>query len=185
MTARRSTSDPVSEFLKTGERVVWRHQPDPRTLLYNRLPATIVVLVFVVFGSWVAAHFFAGAAGGNAAQRRDDWAAMPWAFVLFSVILVAAFIRFAWVHVGSVLDSWSTHYALTNRRFMIVSRRGVIEYDATYFRKMEALGGAPGAQVLAFNWGRLPKGRENYRNRIAALPDSKKLEQLIRETLRA
>lgn len=185
MTARRSTSDPVSEFLKTGERVVWRHQPSPRVLFVNRLPATILVLLLVVFGSWITAHFFAGAWGGNAGQRLDAWAVMPWAFVLFSVILVVAFIRFAWVHVGSLLDSWSTHYALTDRRFMIVSKRGVIEYDASYFRKMEALGGETGTQVLAFDWRVGRRRREYYHERIAGLPDAQELQRLIRETLRA
>jgi hypothetical protein len=186
MTARRSSSDPVSRYLATGERVVWRHQPAARTLFWNRLPTFIVVSLFVLFGSWITAHFLSGAIGGTRVQQADAWLIMPWAFVLFSVILLAAFLRFAWQHLAALLDSWSTHYALTDRRFMIVSRRGLIEYDASYFTKMEAVDGERGRQILRFDYGPFGKQRRDaFRDRITALPDAKKLEHLIRQTLRA
>lgn len=186
MTARRSSSDPVSHHLKTGERIVWRHQPDARALFYNRLPHFIVMLAFIAFGSWIAALFLSGAIGGNKAQQLDAWLIMPWAFALFAILLLVAFLRFGLASLGSLLDSWNTHYALTDQRFMVVSHRGLVEYDASHFRVTEARGGAVGRQVLLFDYG--PSGkqkRDQFRDRIAALPDSHKLEQLIRSTLRA
>jgi membrane protein implicated in regulation of membrane protease activity len=185
MTARRSSSDPVSHHLAAGERIVWRHQPTPRALFYNRLPSLVLVLIMTAFIAWVSFNIVSNTLPNAMPTEFTPWLIAPAFFIAFVLVLIYFYARFVWRHLGSLVDSWSTHYALTDRRFMIVSKRGVIDYGASYFRKMEPLGGAPGAQALAFDWGRLPKGRENYRDRIAGLPDAAKLERLIRETLRA
>lgn len=185
MTARRASSDPISRHLETGERVVWRHQPTPRALFYNRLPSLVIILIMTAFIVWVSFNAISNASPNAMPTELTLWLIVPALFIVFALVLLYFYARFIWRHVGALIDSWHTHYALTDRRFMIVSKRGVIDYDASYFHKMEPLGGAPGAQVLAFDWGRLPRGRVNYRDRIAGLPDSAKLERLIRDTLRA
>jgi hypothetical protein len=184
MIARRSTSDPVSPYLATGERVVWRHQPEPGILMRNRLPTVIIVLLMTAFLVVIGVNVVRSAMGPLPTQL-DAWLILPAAAGLFFLVLLYFFLTAIWSHARFLLDSWSTHYALTDRRFLVVSNRGVVEYDASYFRKMEPLGGAPGAQVLAFDWGPSRKRRENYRDRIAGLPDAAKLERLIRDTLRA
>lgn len=184
MAARRSSSDPVSHHLAAGERIVWRHQPTPRTLFYNRLPSLVLVLIMAAFIVWASFNIASNALPNMMPTEFTPWLIVPALLIGFALVLIYFYASFVWRHLGALIDSWSTHYVLTDRRFMIVSKRGVIDYDASYFRKMEPLGGAPGAQVLAFDWGRLPRGRENYRNRIAGLPDATKLERLIRETLR-
>ncbi|MGD9814601.1 MAG: hypothetical protein AB7Q23_14645 [Hyphomonadaceae bacterium] len=184
MTARRSTSDPVSHDLQTGERVVWRHQPAPRVLFYNRLPGALLALAMSAFVMWIG-WSIAGAALPRATPAHLDlWTLLGFVPAIFFAVLVLFFLIALWGHAAALHDSWSTHYALTGRRFVVVSRRGVIEYDAPYFWKMEALGGAPGEQVLLFDWGLARRGREYFRARIAALPDAKKLEHLIRATLK-
>ncbi|QGZ93273.1 hypothetical protein DSM104635_00082 [Terricaulis silvestris] len=115
----------------------------------------------------------------------DPWLALPAGALLFSLVLSFFFLRAAWEHTSALLDSWSTHYALTDRRFIIVSRRGLIDYDASYFHVMDARGGGSDAHVLLFDYG--PSGkhkRDNFRGRIAGLPDAQKLKQLIQDTLR-
>lgn len=183
MTARRSSSDPVSHHLASGEHIVWRHQPTARALMFNRLPALIVVLAIAAFVVVIGVNVV-GAAIGPLPVEPDTWLILPAGATLFFLVLLYFFATAAWSHVGLLLDSWSTHYALTDRRFMVVSPRGVMAYDASYFHKMESLGGGPGAQVLTFDWGLGRKGREYYRARLAGLPDAKKLERLIRATLR-
>lgn len=184
MTARRSTSDPVSPYLATGERVVWRHQPEARVLMRNRLPAVIIVLLMTAFVIAIGVNVVSSATGPMPTQI-EPWLMLPAAAGLFFLVLLYFFLTAVWSHTRLLLDSWSTHYALTDRRFLVVSNRGVVEYDAPSFHKMEPLGGAPGAQVLMFDWGVGRRRREYYRDRIAGLPDAQKLERLIRETLRA
>ncbi len=184
MSARRSTSDPVSSYLQTGERVVWRHQPTPRVLFYNRLPGALVAAAMSAFVMWIGWSVAGAALPRGALVRLDFWTLFGFALPIFFAVLVLFTLIGLWGHAGALRDSWSTHYALTGRRFLVVSRRGVIEYDAPYFHKMEALDGAPGEQVLLFDWGLARRGREHFRARIAALPDAKKLERLIRETLK-
>ena len=185
MTARRSSSDAISHYLKTGERVVWRHQPASKTLFYNRLPTLIIVLVMTAGLIAIGSNVVASALPGPGPVALDAWLILPAGALLFFLVLLYFFLGAAWNHFRFLLDSWSTHYALTDQRFLIVSSRGVIEYDAPDFHVMEARGGAPGGQVLLFDYG--PSGkhkRDNFRDRIAGLPDSKQLEQLIRDTLR-
>lgn len=150
--------------------------------MINRLPTVIIVLLMTAFvvgiGVSILSNFVEPFETGS-------WFIFPAAIALFFVVLLYFFLSTLWSHTRYFFDSWSTHYALTDRRFVVVSGRGVIEYDASYFRSMEALGGEPGRQVLMFDWGVGHKGREYHRDRIAALPDSQKLERLIRETLHA
>lgn len=186
MTARRASSDPVSEFLQTGERVVWRHQPSSRALFFNRLPQLIIGLALLAFVGWVFARFFVDAfAGITSAPAPGFWIAIPLAFVLLGGAILVAFLAFVWRSLRSLLDSADTHYALTAHRFMIVSARGLIDYGPEFFSKMEPLGGKDGAQVLLFDWGPSGKSRRDaFRDRIAALPNAKELEALIRQTLK-
>jgi len=184
MSARRSTSDPISHYLKTGERVVWRHQPSPRALLFNRLPGFIIVVVLTAFMIVIGLNVV-GSTIGPGPFVPDAWLILPAAAGLFFCMLLYFFLRSLWAGLRGILDSWSTHYALTDRRFMIVSKRGLIEYDASYFRVTEACGGAPGEQVLLFDYGPGRKRRDRFRDRIAAVPDSRKLKRLIQETLHA
>lgn len=184
MTARRSSSDPVSHYLETGERIVWRHQPSPRALFFNRLPAFIIILAMTGFVVVVGLNVV-GNSLGSAPIEVGPWLVLPAAACLFFLVLLTFFLSFLWNHFRGLLDSSSTHYALTDRRFLVVSERGMIEYDASYFKVMEASGGEAGRQVLLFDYG--PSGRhkrDGFRDRIAALPNAKKLEQLIGETLR-
>lgn len=178
-------SDPVSPYLEAGERIVWRHQPDSRTLFCNRLPNLVIVLPLAGFVAWACYQVVGNALPDRMPTEFSVWLIIPAGFVGFALYLLYWYAVFIRRSLGSLLDSSSTHYALTDRRFMIVSARGVIEYDASYFEKMEAGAGAPGAEILLFNWG--PAGRRRrsfYRDRIAALPDAKALERLIRATLR-
>lgn len=185
MVARRSSSDPVSHYLVTGETIVWRHQPPARTLFYNRLPLVIIVLAMTAFVLVIAANVV-GSALGPPPYEPSAWLILPAGAALFFCLLLYAFAGAAWNHIRFLTDSWSTHYALTDRRFVIVSNRGVINYDASFFRKMEALGGASGEHILLFDWGPAGKRKtDHYRDRIAGLPDASKLERLIRDTLRA
>lgn len=184
MTARRASSDPVSKYLQTGERVVWRHQPAPRALFFNRLPAFILILLFIAFAGWMLWQFVT-ATLADFSGPWGVWLVVPFVFLLFLGALLSSFLSFAWGALRNLLDSWNTHYALTDRRFMIVSERGLIEYGAELFAKMEPLGGKAGEHVLLLDWGPAGKHkREQFRERIAALPDSRKLEKLIRETLK-
>lgn len=186
MTARRSSADPVSAFLETGERIVWRHRPSPRTLFFNRAPQFVISLMLIGFLGWILWQFLRDALlGAASAQALGIWLVVPFAFLLFGVAIMVAFLSFGWHALGALLDSWSTHYALTDRRFMIVSDRGLIEYGPAYFANMAPLAGRTDAQVLLFDWGPVRKSRrDSFRNSIAALPDSKKLERLIRDTLK-
>ncbi len=183
MTARRSSSDPVSHYLNTGERVVWRHQPSPRTLFFNRLPGFVIALAIASFVVVIGLNLVSSTLAPGPLEV-GPWLVFPAAIGLFFLVLLYFFLRALWNHLGGLRDSWSTHYALTDRRFIIVSSRGVIEYDAAYFHKMEALGGAPDGQVLLFDYGPARRGRENFRDRIAGLPNARELEHLIRDTLR-
>jgi hypothetical protein len=182
MTARRSSSDPVLRYLATGERIVWRHQPSSRALFYNRLPTVIIVLAMTAALVVIGANVVGSLSGP---LDLGAWLILLAGAGLFFLVLLYFFLRTLWNHTRHLLDSCDTHYALTNRRFIVASGRGVIEYDAPYFRKMEALDGVQGKQMLMFDWGVGSRGREYYRDRIAGLPDSQKLERLIRETLRA
>lgn len=184
MTARRSSSDPISQYLATGERIVWRHRPEARALFYNRLPSVIIILLMTI-GVAAIGWTVVGNALGPGPYALDAWLILPAGAALFFAVLLFVFLSTLWDHTRQLLDSWDTHYALTDRRFLIVSGRGIVDYDASYFRKMEAGGGESGRQVLAFDWRLGNKRRPNYRNRIAALPDAAKLERLIRDTLRA
>lgn len=184
MTAQRSTYDPVSHYLETGERVVWRHQPQARVLFYNRLPTVIIVTIMTAFLIAVGVNTVAGALSGPPVAP-GAWLILPAGMGAFFLVLLYFFLTTLWNHTRHMLDSWSTHYALTDRRLLVVSKRGVIDYDASYFHQMAPLDGAHGAQILMFDWGVGSKGREYYRDRIAGLPDAKKLERLIRDTLRA
>lgn len=184
MTARRASSDPVSKYLQTGERVVWRHQPAPRALFFNRLPVFVISLAFVGFVGWVVWQVFANSFA-DFPRQLGAWIVVPFAFALLGGAILIALLTFAWGSLRALLDSANTHYALTDRRLMIVSERGLIDYSGDYFAKTEPLGGAPGAQVLLFDWG--PAGRrrrDSFRDRIAALPDSRQLDALIRQTLK-
>ncbi len=186
MTARRSTSDPVSPYLETGERVVWRHRPDGRALFYNRLPALVIVLLIMAFVGGVATMIISNALPDQMPTEFSMWFIVPAIFIGFVLFILYFFVRFIWNELANLFASWSTLYALTDRRFMIVSQRGVIDYDASYFRKMDPVAGEPGKHVLLFDWG--PSGKsqtDTYRARIACLPDAQKLERLIRDTLRA
>jgi hypothetical protein len=185
MAARRSSSDPVSRHLASGERIVWRHQPSPRVLFYNRLPAAIIVLLMTTFVVVIGVNVVRTSIGPGP-WEAGPWLILPAVPVAFFGFLLFFFLRFLWGSLRSLLDSWSTLYALTDRRFLVVSKRGLVAYGAPYFRIMQASGGAPGQQVLLFDYG--PSGgrrRDTFRDRIAGLPDSQKLERLIRETLRA
>lgn len=184
MTARRSSSDPVSRHLETGERIVWRHQPEPRALFYNRLPTVIILVLMAAFVAVIGANV-AGSAMSGEPLEMSAWLILPAGVGLFFLVLLYVFLSTLWNHTRHLLDSWSTHYALTDHRFLVVSGRGVIAYGAPYFHKMESVSGEPGKHVLLFDWGVGSKGREYYRDRIAGLPDAAKLERLIRETLRA
>ncbi len=184
MTARRSTSDPVSHHLQRGERIVWRHQPAGRALFYNRLPALILVAAITAFFVTIALNVI-GASLPALPLQPDTWLILPAGVTLFFLVLLFFFLSTFWNHLRALLDSWDTHYALTGRRFIVVSGRRVYHYDASYFRKMEPLGGEHGKQLLMFDWGVGRKNRAYYRDRLAGLPDAQKLERLIRETLRA
>jgi hypothetical protein len=180
--ARRSSSDPVSHYLATGEHVVWRHQPSARALVFNRLPTVIIVVLMtaflVVIGLNSLGDLFIGP------FEPSPWLIFPAGAALFFLVLLYFFLNTLWNHTRHLLDSWDTHYALTDRRLIVVCGRGIIEYDASYFHKMEPLDGEHGKQTLLFDWGPGSKGREYYRERIAGLPDAQKLERLIRDTLR-
>lgn len=185
MTARRSSSDPVSHYLKTGERIVWRHQPSPRALFFNRLPAFIIVAAMTCFVVAVGVSVV-GAALGPSPAEMGAWLVVPAAAGLFFLVLLYFFLNALWSHFRGLLDSLSTIYALTDQRFLVVSSRGIIDYDASYFRIMDACSGEHGRQVLLFDYG--PSGRrrrDTFRDRLAALPNAEQLEQLIRHTLRA
>jgi hypothetical protein len=185
VTARRSSSDPVSRYLATGERVVWRHQPAARTLVRNRLPVVIVVWAMTAFVMVIGWNVVSSAMPETFPVALEPWLVLPAGALLFFLVLTFFFLRTAWEHTSHLLDSWSTHYALTDRRFLVVSRRGLIEYDASYFRIIDARGGGPDAHVLLFDYG--PSGkhkRDNFRDRVAGLPDAQKLKQLIQDTLR-
>lgn len=172
----------MSHYLDTGERIVWRHHPAARALMFNRLPVVIIVFAMTVFIVVIGFNVIGSTVGG-ATIEPSPWLILPAGVAAFFLVLLYFFITALWSHTSFFLDSWSTYYALTDRRFLVVSRRGVIEYDASYFRKMEPLGGERGTQVLMFDWGVGSKGREYYRDRIAGLPDAQKLEHVIRDTL--
>lgn len=181
MTARRSSSDPVSLYLKTGERIVWRHQPSVRALVFNRLPTVIIIVLLTAFLAVIAFNVIGNTLVGG--FELAPWLILPAAVALFFAVLFYFFLSTLWNHTRYLLDSWDTHYGLTDRRFIIVSGRGITEYDASYFKIMEPLGGETGTQVLAFDWRIGRRGRKHFHDRIAALPDSAKLAQLIRATL--
>jgi hypothetical protein len=184
MTARRSSSDPISRYLETGERTVWRHQPEARALFYNRLPSVIIVLLTTA-GLVAIGWNVVGNALSPGPYALSAWMILPAGVALFFAVLLYFFLGTLWNHTRHLLDSWNTHYALTDRRFIVVSGRGIVDYDASYFRKMEPVSGKHGKQLLMFDWGVGRKRREYYRERIAGLPDAAKLERLIRDTLRA
>lgn len=185
MTARRASSDPVSHYLERGERIVWRHQPEPRALFRHRLPGVIVVLLMTAGLTLIGWNVIGSAAGGALPRTLEPWLILPAGVALFFLVLLYFFLSALWNHTRHLLDSWNTHYALTDRRFIIVSGRGIVAYDASYFRKMQASGGAHGNQLLMFDWGVGRKRREYYREGVAGLPDAAKLERLIRDTFRA
>lgn len=172
----------MSHYLATGERVVWRHQPDARALFYNRLPTVIIVLLMIAFLLVIGFNVFGNSIAWPPAL--NVWLIPTAAMALFFAVLLYFFLSTLWNHTRHLLDSWDTHCALTDKRLLVVSGRGVIEYDASYFAQMEPIAGEHGKQVLMFDWGVGHRGREYYRDRIAALPDAQKLERLIRETLR-
>jgi hypothetical protein len=184
MTARRSSSDPVSHYLERGERVVWRHQPSARALFYNRLPPVIIVAAMTAFLVTVGVNV-AGTSMPPLPIQPDAWLIFPAGVALFFLVLLYFFLSTLWNQTRHLLDSWDTHYALTDRRFIVVSGRGIFDYDASYFRKMASVSREHGKQLLMFDWGVGSKGRQCYRDRIAGLPDAAKLERLIRDTLRA
>lgn len=184
MTARRSTSDPVSHYLETSERVVWRHQPAGRVLFYNRLPSVILIAAITAFLITVAVNVI-GTSLPPLPLQPDTWLVLPAAVTLFFAVLLYFFLSTFWNHLRSLLDSWDTHYALTNRRFIVVAGRRAFKYDASYFSKMAPVGGKHGEQVLAFDWRIGHRRRYYHHDRLAGLPDAEKLERLIRETLRA
>lgn len=174
----------MSAHLETGERIVWRHQPDARTLLHNRLPTVIIVTLMTAFIVGVGVSTLGTTIRGAPLEPGPPLIATA-AIALFFLVLLYFFLSMLWNHARYLLDGWSTHYALTDRRFLVVSRRGLTAYDASFFHKMDALGGEPGKQVLMIDWGVGSRGREYFRDRIAGLPDAAKLERLIRDTLRA
>jgi hypothetical protein len=183
--AQRSSSDPVSRRLMTGERIVWRHQPDARTLFYNRLPGLVVTVLTATFVVWVCTRLIMRVMPAASPAELDVWIIIPASVVLLSLVVLSLLAHVVWGQVRALIDSDGTHYALTDRRLMVVSARGMIEYDVSYFHKMESVDGAPGRQVLLFDWRRGRRGRYHFRDRIAGLPDAKQLERLIRDTLGA
>ncbi|MEZ6023747.1 MAG: hypothetical protein R3C16_10135 [Hyphomonadaceae bacterium] len=185
MTARRSTSDPVSEFLDPDERVVWRYQPASRALFRARLPPLLLMLAITAFVGWVATRIIRQSLPAEMPTEFSLWFIVPAAFIGMALFVLFLIARLAWESLQKLIDSWSTHYALTDRRFMVVCNRGLIAFDASFFQQMEILSGAEGEQMLLFDYG--PSGRRRlntYRERIAGLSDAAALEQLIRKTLR-
>jgi hypothetical protein len=183
MTARRSSSDPVSRHLKTGERIVWRHRPDGRTLFFNRLPSFVIAVAMTAFVLVIGVNVVSTAIGPDPITL-SAWLVLPAAAGLFFLALLSVFAKALRNYFSHLTDSWTTHYALTDQRFIIASAHGPLEYDASYFRITQALGGKTGAQILLFDYGPSGKsGRNGFRNRIAGLPDSTKLKHLIQDTL--
>jgi hypothetical protein len=120
MVARRSSSDPVSRFLAIGERIVWRHEPEPRALVYSRLPTVIIVAAMTAFLVVIGANVV-GASIPALPVEPSAWLILPAGAVLFFLVLLYVFLSTFWNHLRSLLESWDTHYVLTDRRFMVVS----------------------------------------------------------------
>lgn len=180
--ARRSTYDPEAPYLGPGERVVWRHAPPPAALAANRAPELILILAFTGALVWIGAGLVRTAAP-VALPHGAMAMALTAGEVIFWLVIFYFFGRTAWRAFGTFRDSWSTSYALTGKRLLVISRRGVLEYDSSCFHRTEAV---RRDSILMFDWGDIggKARREGFRARIAGLDSADKLAKLIRETLR-
>ncbi len=117
----RSITDVLAVELEPGEAVLWRQQAPPLWLALGKMYGLFFAVAWAIF-SW----FWTGVVGvGYAVQGWKEPVAISFHIVTVLAIGVGALFAYigavwVWRGVRDLIDSWSTHYVLTDKRFFTV-----------------------------------------------------------------
>jgi hypothetical protein len=133
---------PFAPLLRPGERLLWQGRPIPRRFVLT--PADVFLIPFSLLWGGFALFWEAGVIGSGAPLFFLMWG-VP--FVLFGLYFILG--RFFVAYRQAV----STHYAVTDRRILIVSglfRRGVTELDLRSIPAIDVRSAGDGVGTINF-----------------------------------
>ena len=174
--------DRVAQSLAPDERIVWRQKAAAEQLAFGKSIPLVFALLWSSF-SWgiagltVYAHWFAPETDVNAA-------AAPWPVLVITGLFSLIGFAFVWATATDFIASWSTHYALTDRRLMIVSRFATESFYCDAFGSSCVTGG-PLVGAVAFAWGPVGRRGVGYTSTLVGVRDPHRVVALIRQTLRS
>jgi hypothetical protein len=176
---RDPARDLVAPHLSPGERIVWRQAARPWPLALRRLPGLVFACVWAGFAwTWTAIALSAMAPALFGGDFSGVFTAIPIMFIVFGAFFSAIGAGIVWSALRDVAASWSTHYALTNQRVLIVDRGGAESFEAGAFAQMSR-----SAAALHFAWGPMGRGGAGYSASLIGLDDPARVQALIRNTL--
>jgi hypothetical protein len=166
--ARDLVRDPIERALEPGERILWRQAAPPLRVAVSKLPGLFFMIVWAGF-SWCWTGIVVGAMGPMILKQQ-----FPGFFILFPLAFFGVGALFSWIGavqlwtvVRGIADSWSTHYALTNKRLFIVEGGAVISYEADSFGTIAR---ERGGHALTIGYARL-----------VGIDDPVRVERLVRQ----
>lgn len=176
----RTAADPVLSHLAPHEHVIWSQQAPRDRLVRAGVVPVMFLVVWCGFIGFVLTDF-----------ARMALAAVRHGIDFFSVILIAGVIVLAVVGQFGVRELWSrahglvhsgdTHYALTDRRLVIASPRGVVAYGHADVARLKVEG-----RDILFDWGRVGRRQrrnEGFRAALLDVADAARVAALITKTL--
>lgn len=170
------TIDPFAAQLGAGERILWRQTAPPLRLAASKLPGLGFALVWAGF-SWTWTFLALSAIGpalfDGGANALDGAAIL---FVLIGGLFSIVGIVMMWGVIADLIDSWRTHYALTNKRLLIISGGRVTTYQGDAFDQIERTRDG----TIRFAWGPTSRRHAGFTATLIGVADPVHLEDLIR-----
>ena len=140
-------SNPLDQYLSTGERILWSGQPAQGLLLRRRdallIPFSLVWGGFAIV--WNAAVWLMPA-GGDIEGNNPGWFARIWGLPFLAVGLYILAGRF--FHDARLRRS--TFYAVTDRRILILRGRNLTSLDVNRLPRLELSEHRDGTGTLTF-----------------------------------
>lgn len=169
--------DRIERALSPRERVVWRARPQAWRLALGKLFLVFFALCWSGFSWSILGFTIFGWVTGQPMNAPP--APVLCILLLFSVL--GAF--FVYSAVDDLLASWSTYYALTDRRVIVAAGGSVTSYERSAFA-LAAVEGGPKTGTIAFAWGPAGRSSVGFCAWLVGVPDPHRVLALIRETLK-
>ncbi len=178
--------DPIARELAPDEQIIWRESPPPRALTRSRIYVILGLLIFFTPSAAVAI-------GSALAAVRRQWtmAAIEEESGLILALgissLFAILLGYVLVlAIRELFEKTGPHYALTNRRLIVVARNSVTSHGPNAFAELSNNEETNERGTISFTSGPLYGWEDDptYSDELLGVAKPAEIERLIRQTFR-